>query len=78
MAGYGADVYKRQLQSNGLPINPQTWNYTKVDDEYKNRDNRMNNQLMAVSYTHLDVYKRQAYMFAVSSPEGTEAIKTFN
>ena len=40
------------LQSNGLPINPQTWNYTKVDDEYKNRDNRMNNQLMVPGQTY--------------------------
>ena len=36
----------------GLPINPQTWNYTKVDDEYKNRDNRMNNQLMVPGQTY--------------------------
>ena len=40
------------LQSNGLPINPQTWDYSKVDSEFKNRDNRMSNTLMIPGHTY--------------------------
>lgn len=40
------------LQSNGLPINPQTWDYSKVDSEFKNRDNRMGNTLMIPGHTY--------------------------
>lgn len=34
------------LQSNGLPIDPETWNYSEMDTEYEGRDNRMQNTLM--------------------------------
>ena len=40
------------LQSNGLPINPQTWDYSKVDSEFKDRDNRMSNTLMIPGHTY--------------------------
>lgn len=40
------------LQSNGLPINPQTWDYRKVDSEFKDRDNRMSNTLMIPGHTY--------------------------
>lgn len=40
------------LQSNGLPINPQTWDYSKVDSEFKVRDNRMSNTLMIPGHTY--------------------------
>lgn len=40
------------LQSNGLPINPQTWDYNKVDSEFKDRDNRMSNTLMIPGHTY--------------------------
>ena len=40
------------LQSNGLPINPQTWDYSKVDSEFKDRDNRMSNTLMIHGHTY--------------------------
>lgn len=34
------------LQSTGLPIDPATWDYSKMDSEFKNRDNRMTNSMM--------------------------------
>lgn len=40
------------LQSNGLPINPQTWDYSKVDSEFKDRDNRMSNTLMIPGHAY--------------------------
>ena len=40
------------LQSNGLPINPQTWDYSKVDSGFKDRDNRMSNTLMIPGHTY--------------------------
>lgn len=40
------------LQSNGLPINPQKWDYSKVDSEFKDRDNRMSNTLMIPGHTY--------------------------
>lgn len=40
------------LQSNGLPINPQTWDYSKVDSEFKDRDSRMSNTLMIPGHTY--------------------------
>lgn len=40
------------LQSNGLPINPQTWDYSKVDSEFKDRDNRVSNTLMIPGHTY--------------------------
>lgn len=40
------------LQSNGLSINPQTWDYSKVDSEFKDRDNRMSNTLMIPGHTY--------------------------
>lgn len=43
---------KMYLQSNGLPINPQTWDYSKVDSEFKDRDNRMSNTLMIPGHTY--------------------------
>lgn len=40
------------LQNNGLPVDPQTWDYSKVDSEFKNRDNRMSNTLMIPGHTY--------------------------
>ncbi|MBD8388943.1 RagB/SusD family nutrient uptake outer membrane protein [Dysgonomonas sp. BGC7] len=40
------------LQSNGLPVNPSTWDYSKMDSEFKNRDNRMTNSLMVAGKTY--------------------------
>lgn len=40
------------LQSNGLPIDPKTWDYSKPESEFANRDNRMNNTLMIPGQTY--------------------------
>ena len=40
------------LQNNGFPVDPQTWDYSKVDSEFKNRDNRMSNTLMIPGHTY--------------------------
>lgn len=40
------------LQSNGLPIDEKTWNYSEVDSEFMGRDNRMNNTLMIPGNTY--------------------------
>lgn len=34
------------LQSNGLPVDPETWDYSTMASEFENRDNRMQNTLM--------------------------------
>lgn len=34
------------LRSNGLPIDPSTWDYSTMDSEFQNRDNRMQNTMM--------------------------------
>lgn len=34
------------LGSNGLPIDPVTWDYSKMDSEFNNRDNRMANTMV--------------------------------
>lgn len=34
------------LQSNGLPVDPDTWDYGTMASEFQNRDNRMQNTLM--------------------------------
>lgn len=40
------------LRSNGLPIDPKTWDYSKPESEFANRDNRMNNTLMIPGQTY--------------------------
>ena len=34
------------LRSNGLPVDPTTWDYSDMDSEFKDRDNRMQNTMM--------------------------------
>lgn len=40
------------LQSNGLPIDVTTWDYSKINSEFSNRDNRMNNTMMIPGNTY--------------------------
>lgn len=40
------------LDDKGLPIDPQTWNYSGMADEFKKRDNRMKNQIMIPGETY--------------------------
>ena len=40
------------LDNKGLPIDPLTWSYQYMADEFKNRDNRMKNQLMIPGETY--------------------------
>ena len=55
------DVYKRQVVDYPTMTTDDVWNYIGgwLNDSYVSGDAKYINNCASVSYTHLDVYKRQ-------------------
>ncbi|HJA54259.1 MAG TPA: RagB/SusD family nutrient uptake outer membrane protein [Candidatus Bacteroides intestinigallinarum] len=64
--------------TTGLPIDPTTWNYSKMDSEFNNRDNRMTNIMLVAGRPYWDnengriTWKEDATDIAIASKKSFE------
>lgn len=64
--------------TTGLPIDPATWDYSKMDSEFNNRDNRMTNIMLVAGKPYWDnengriTWKEDATDIAIASKKSFE------